>query len=99
MFQSLGRPYFFHGSLPLSLPYFLKSWEQKDKSSVVKTWSEETYGFDVNRRSLTAQSLAWCNKRSVEGYAPAVVIVAVDVQHLLALNTQHTVALSDPASI
>lgn len=26
-----------------------------------------------------------------EGYTPAVVVVAVDVQHLLALDTQHTI--------
>ena len=26
MFQSLARPYFFHGSVPVWCPYFRKSW-------------------------------------------------------------------------
>jgi hypothetical protein len=55
MFQSLGRPYFFHGSLPLSLPYFLKSCEDRISQVVAETGSEESYGFDVDGCSLTAQ--------------------------------------------
>lgn len=53
-------------------------------------WSWWTYGFDVDGCGLTAQLLAICKGRYKEGYAPAVVVVAVDVQHLLALDTQHT---------
>jgi hypothetical protein len=72
----------------------LEELRTKNESSVVELWSGESYSFDVDGCSLTAQWLVRCNKREMEGYAPAVVIVAVDVQHLLALDTQHTVALS-----
>jgi hypothetical protein len=74
----------------------LEELRRMNKSRVVEMRSEGSYSFDVDRGCLTAQWLAWCGQREVEGYAPAVVIVAVDVQDLLALYTQHTVALLVP---
>jgi hypothetical protein len=74
----------------------LEELQTKNKSSVVEMRSEDSYSFDVDRCSLTAQWLVWYDEREVEGYAPAVVIVTVDVQDLLALYTQHTVALLVP---
>ena len=39
--------------------------------------------------------MVFVHEEEEEGYAPAVVVVAVDVQDLLALDTQHTVGQLD----
>lgn len=55
IFQSLARPYFFHGSSAALWPYFLKSYERSRLEShrTVEMVREQAYSLQVDRRGLS----------------------------------------------
>lgn len=93
-FQSLTRPYFFHGSSPsLKLPYFLNSY------STSEMCVRQTGSMDVQPRC--SRKRPHCHARQScsmpagkEGLLPAIVVVTIDVQNLLSFDTEDAIETS-----
>jgi hypothetical protein len=52
------------------------------------------YGFDVQRRRLTASCQLSSHNNGYHSYLPSIVVVAIDVKDLLALDTKYTASMS-----
>lgn len=96
IFQSFTRPYFFHGS-PAVLPYFLKSWGVVSVDLYSGWVAGHTASMLTDAASLSSkcQSIIGEEKGrglfgTAQGDVPSVVVVAVNVEDLLAFYTEHT---------
>ena len=99
MFQSFARPYFFHGSDEADDGlYFLNSCNgnqismgigQHSTDRVLRTYSKLTEAASLSSLQHDFPSLI----ATLSNHLRAVVVIAVDVEHFLALDTEDTVAL------
>lgn len=90
MFQSLTRPYFFHGS-PALVPYFLKSYACQKYVSVevhVRTASMLTDAASLPHVNTTVSA-------QPRRHSPSIMVVAVNVQHFLSLDAEDSASGQD----